>query len=407
MFLLVQEIKCLKKYIEHLERLNRNYHKLLKLAGISPASAVEMGDRDWKKPLKYSNQVSLESDETTMNDLTRRNRANGSSDGSEKSVEDESVSSESEENHTSPDKGTPIQLVNSAPILSQEAQSVQYVLLSVRPNTHAQFVPLATPILSNGISSPTIILGSNLSTTPCTSQNSLSKAQQEKSINSKLETEKNESKRKKNANLKENNHKEKIESLNNNQTVTSKDFSKVSNLTTTIVENNDKPEKETATESQIDAANNVQGQQKRPVDHKRQNNKRNSTISESVRNLMSKKTKSDNLTQLENPEKKQPVAEKMLLPDPLTPVGSPKKSSLSTKPSMTSTSTIVYNYSNDSVVPDKLMPNSTARGDYSTERLLQQQPMLPAATVESQASKSSSGMVLLILLTSPTWAGCY
>lgn len=195
MFPLVREIQMLKKYIEHLENINKNYLRLLKLAGISGASAVEMGDRNWKKPLKYSNKVFLESDESTkMKDLVKDKKSKSSIDNDEEDEEsDDSETSESE--NKSSVGNEMIQVLNAIPI--QQSPQVQYVILSTGgPNGAAQLFPIcSTPVLPSN--QQNVFLSNNVTSAPTTSQISLAKVHQDNSINIKVNANKKSTKTKK------------------------------------------------------------------------------------------------------------------------------------------------------------------------------------------------------------------
>lgn len=387
-FFLAQEISQLKKYIEHLEKTNKNYLKLLKLAGISAASAVEMGDRNWKKPLKYSNKVFLESKEsaTKMQDLVKSKKSKSSNDKDENESSDDSSESSEPENKF-PVKSETIQVINTLPL--QQPQ-LQYVLLSTGPNAQAQLIPMicSAPIFPNNHQN--VFLNTNITSAPGTSQTSTANlVHQDSSNNNKVNVNKKSTKAKKK------NEKGNVEFLTNSKPP-ERPSKEPSSLTTTIErceeDDSDDTVNNSATEHNESTLDN-----RKSVENKEQVGKRSSASEEQSIEANKKTKTSDSGQPTGNSTSHQSVNSNTTNVEKADLPGTRSKMLPSTSPV---TIYQVEDDSNDSQIATPtntgqsaaekaVLTNSTSnRCNYSTESLLQ----LPGESQANSSQLNTSGM---------------
>lgn len=329
-----------------------------------------MSDRNWKKPLKYSNKVFLGNDDSTkMQNLLKGKRSKSSIDNDEKDEEsDESDEVSTESENKSLVGNEIIQVLNTTP-LQPAPQQVQYVILSTGgPNGQIQLLPVPCSVLPNNQQS--VFLSNNVNSAPTSSQISLAKVHQNNSINIKVNTNKSSTKTKK----------KKTNEKCDNSNKSTEQQSEIS-LTTTI-ERSDKGTSESTKKSATELNSILDS---KLAENKEQGEKRNS-VSEENSNEVNKKAKTGDSNQLTSP--------KNILGQQLV---NPANSSVEKGKSLTgTTSPIVYQVDDDSndsqlaiptngqSVTEKAAPtvNSTSnRCNYSTESLLQPQ-------IESQSSSS-------------------
>ncbi|KAI2803092.1 hypothetical protein BLOT_007215 [Blomia tropicalis] len=239
----VLEIQRLTKYVEHLEKLNENYRKLLQIAGISAGTAIELGDREWSKPLKYSEKIYLDDrkQKKLIRPLKKYRKKRSCSDiedniSDSSSIESEEVSDSEldfEKNiSTKNNKGTNeplIQLINSSTSVQLPQVTTPqptFLLVSAGPNQPAQLVPF---------NQGPILLSSNTSTTASFNQQTILQASSTTATNKKTSQNKKKlNKLKDKAKTKKENKRTK--NLKNENNRKNDSANKKTNLLTTTIE---------------------------------------------------------------------------------------------------------------------------------------------------------------------------